>query len=54
MTGNSIIDAILFGGVMMFANYFVFYKSQEGRARKSIIGGIIAGIIFAVMLRILG
>ena len=54
MTGNPIIDAILFGGVMTFANYFVFYKNQEGRGRKSIIGGVIAGVIFAVMLRVLG
>ncbi len=53
MSGNYWLDIGLFGAVMTFANYFVFYKNNEGRLPMSLIGGVVAMVLFAVMLRIL-
>ena len=46
--------AIAFGIAMTAANYFIFYREQAGRARKSILGGVIAGVIFGVVINLIG
>ena len=53
MTGNLIIDAVIFAVAMAAANYFIFYKTHEGRLRKSILGGVIAGVIFGLVIHII-
>ena len=50
MTGNLILDAAIFGVAMAALNYFVFYRAHEGRLRKSILGGVIAGVIFGIVI----
>ncbi len=54
MTGNLIVDALIFGVAMAAANYFVLYKAHEGRMRKSILGGMIAAVIFGVIIQVIG
>ena len=45
--------AAIFGVVMFLGNYFLFYRKFEARLLKSIVGAVVAAVLFALVLPII-
>lgn len=48
------VQMLVFGVVMIAINYFGFCRNKEGRLRLSIVGGVIAGLIYGGMMYLIG